>query len=557
MELKEKALAILRLDSEQAAASIDALPEDRQVDLVLSLPNGKQRMDLVLASSRPEELTRAIPPEDLVLSIKDIGDADAVPLLEMASDRQLTYLFDLELWIREGIDLGRLLHWLEILFECGKPRVLRWLRSVDFELLVLLFERTLLLLEPDELENLPDRLSGRLYTPDNNHYLLIKLGADYNLLRQFLDLMFAEDPDLFFALTGNLGTNPPAELEELAYRWRTGRLADRGWPDLDEALQLYQPAEADQVRPRDLLPQGFEQPPRFPLQRRYTGKLLQAGVEKIEAKQRGRVAVQLANLINRVIISDGMTPGEAESLERAGDRVKGRLEIGLTLLGATQAETSARLLAGVPLVDVFRVAQGAINRRVQRARQIITSPAAGLLDSLPAPLPDCVKALLASRPLFISFEEMLPREFADPADLDMLDKDLDLFEAAFALGGALGLKRSLSAADFPEGSHPESPQGLSFYALLLTGFARNLLRLETRTEPLPFEFLPRLFDQLPRERNALYQKIRDWAGAWFDAPPAGLDRLTAGLAHLMLQQILVHRPEDLDPRFQEGLWLKK
>ncbi len=557
MDPKEKALAILRLDPGQAAASIDALTEDQRLDLVLSLPGGKQRMDLILASSRPEELTRAVPPEDLVLSIKDIGDADAVPFVEMSSDRQLTYLLDLELWVREGMDLGRLMHWLEILFECGKARVLRWVRSVDFELLVLLLERTVLLMEPGELENLSDRLSGRLYTPDNTHYLLIKLGADYNLLRQMLDLIFAKDPEMFFALTGNLGTNPPAELEELAYRWRTGRLADRGWPDLDEAMQIYQPAEPDGVGPRDLLPAGFEQPPRYPLQPRYTGKLLQAGVEKTEAGQQGLVAVQLANLINRVIISDGMTPGEAESLGRAGERVRGRLEIGLALLGACQADASARLLTGVPLVEVFRVGQGAINRRVQRARQIMARPSASLLDSLPAPLPDCLKALLSSRPLFVSLNEMLPREFADPADLAMLDQDLDLVEAAVALGDALGLRRSQLADGFPPGSHPESPEGLTFYTLLVTGFARSLLGLETATKPLDFDLLPRLFDQLPREQDALYQKIHDWAMAQADAPPPGLNRLIAGLAQLVWQQILVHRPEELDPRFIEGLWLKK
>jgi hypothetical protein len=413
----------------------------------------------------------------------------------------------------------------------------------------------LLLLEREELENLPDRLSSRIFSPDNTHYLLVKLGADYDLLKNCMDLMFANDQDLFFALMGNLGTIPPAEVEELAYRWRTGRLADRGWPDLDEALQMYQPAEPDQIRHPDPLPVGFSNPPRFPLERRYTGRLLQAGIEELEEDPKNLVASQLANLINRVIISDGMIPGEAESLKQASERVKGCLEIGLTRLGANQADASARLLAGVPLVDVFRVAQGAIMKRVQRARAMMAKKSAGLLDSLPAPLSDCLRALLASRPLFVSFEEMLPREFAGPDDLAMLDQDLDLIEAALVLGDALGLARSALAKSFPQGSHPESPEGLTFYTLLLTGFARQLVGLETRAEPLPLELLPRLFDQLPRERNALYQKIRDWAAGLVDASPSGLDRLVAGLAQLAWQEILVHEPQKLDPRFVEGLWL--
>jgi hypothetical protein len=412
-------------------------------------------------------------------------------------------------------------------------------------LLVLLFERTVLLLEPDELETLPERLNDRIYTPDNTHYLLIKLGTDYGLLTKFIELMFAKDPDMFFALTGNLGTNPPAEVEELAYRWRTGRLADRGWPDLDEAMDIYQPAEPDQVRSREQLPFGVADPPRFPLERRYTGRLLQAGIEKLGQDPKNLVAGQLANLINRVIIADGMLPGEAESLKLASARVRGRLEIGLGLLGANDPDTSAHLLGTVPLVDVAKVAQGAISRRVQRARTITSAKSADLLDWLPAPLPDCLKALLAARPLFVPLEEMLPREFNDAGDLDMLDKDLDLIEAAFTLGDSLGLKRD------------ESPEGLTFYTLLLTGFARKTVGLETRVEPLPAENLKELFEQLPRERDALYQVLRDWAGSLADPPPPGLDRLTAALANVVWQELLVHKPEELDPRFVEGLWLKK
>jgi hypothetical protein len=320
-------------------------------------------------------------------------------------------------------------------------------------------------------------------------------------------------------------------------------------------MEMYQPAEPDQVQSRDRLPFGIPDPPRFPLERRYTGRLLQAGIEKLDRDPRNLVAGQLANLINRVIIADGMIPGKAESLEAASARVRGRLEIGLRLLGAGDPETSARLLGSVPLVDVARVAQGAIAKRVQRARKIVSAKSADLLEWLPEPLPDCLKALLAPRPLFVSFEDMLPREFEDAADLDMLDKDLDLVEAAFVMGDALGLENS--ALKMIPGTIPESVEGLTFYTLLLTAFARKTVGLETAVEPLPAGQLEKLFERLPKERDALYRVLRDWAGSLADPPPPGLDRLTAALAQLAWQEILVHQPDELDPRFIEGLWLKK
>ena len=39
-----------------------------------------------------------------------------------------------------------------------------------------------------------------------------------------------------------------AELEEMSYRWRSGRLADLGYVDFYEALDLFRPLTPDQVQ---------------------------------------------------------------------------------------------------------------------------------------------------------------------------------------------------------------------------------------------------------------------------------------------------------------------
>ena len=54
-------------------------------------------MELILLATDAVGLVQAIPDDDFVLTVKDIGDTDAIPLLEMSSDDQLTYLFDLEM----------------------------------------------------------------------------------------------------------------------------------------------------------------------------------------------------------------------------------------------------------------------------------------------------------------------------------------------------------------------------------------------------------------------------------------------------------------------------
>ena len=115
-----------------------ALSLEEQSALVLSLEPGKFRQDLVLLSDRPDLLTQSLPPEDFALTVKEIGDQDALVLLELSSNEQLAYLLDLDLWVKTDLDMRQVGHWLEILMECGPKRFMRWTDSTDFEFLVLL-----------------------------------------------------------------------------------------------------------------------------------------------------------------------------------------------------------------------------------------------------------------------------------------------------------------------------------------------------------------------------------------------------------------------------------
>ena len=553
---QEQARTILKLSTEEAGKRFLKISVAQQAALALSLPEGRRRMDFILLSNRPQELIREISPEDFVLTIKDIGDLDAVPLLDLSTNSQLTYLLDLELWIQQGLDLGRFFHWLALLFECGEERVLRWVESVDFELLVLAFERLVLLLTKDDLDSLPELLEGRVITPDNTHFFAVKLGADLGLMRRLIDLMFGNAQEQLFALTGNLGTNPMAELEEQTLRWRNGRLADRGWPDVEEAFALYHPRSLSAVRRTVGLPAEMERSPRYPLERFQGLSLLALGLSGIEDEPtRARIASQLANLINRVIVGEGWLPGELTSLEKGIQRIHGRLEIGLALLGVSSADSAAQVLSSVPLLDLAQVAQGAIQERVSRARKLAVSTLGCWFSNLPDPLPDQLKALLLRRPLMLGQGDGFPRELQRVADLTELDASLLRAEALLALAGALGLGEAALAEPLPAGSRPALLAELTLPTLLLTAFVRDQLGLSPSFAPVPFGELSLLAQGLPAEPASLRLKLTDWAVAALPALCAGWPEFAEALAHTLQESVLSRAPGSLDPRFIEGLWI--
>ncbi len=68
------------------------------------------------------------------------------------------------------------------------------------------------------------------------------------LAGQLIEDLYRADADLARHMIMAARSEPPAELEERVSRWRAGRLADQGYVDFYEALDLFRPLDAEQVQ---------------------------------------------------------------------------------------------------------------------------------------------------------------------------------------------------------------------------------------------------------------------------------------------------------------------
>lgn len=268
------------------------------------------------------------------------------------------------------------------------------------------------------------------------------------------------------------------------------------------------------------------------------------------------MAGQLANLVNRVLVADHLERGNLESMKLAIERVTGALEIGLSVLGLADPLDAAAALRARPLSDIFRVAQGAIRDLAERFRRLSTGPGGDLLQFVEAPVADRFDALRSQRPRYFDEDSQIVREFAAPADLENLKRDLLWTEAALALGAALELSAAALPDPFPKNSFPESKTGLTLETLLLTRLVRDCLQLPRELQPFPLARLPELFEALPHEEPALGTSLLELTRPYVPHPPAGIELLVDRLAQLLKQEIFVHEPTQLDPRFIHGLWLQ-
>jgi hypothetical protein len=230
-EGREKALARRELDEARAA---------------LAKARGRQRLDIILDSRNPQALVRALPADELYLTIRDVGLGDSATLVQLASAQQFKVFLDLDAWSREGFAPKRALPWLRAaragahLDPKAAARWARKLSELDAEILYLVLRTTLRVLDLEQDDDPEIQSDHFMRTPEGKFVVEFLVdGAEYMAVKGLLDDLYAEDPFKATRLLSALRWELPSELEETALRWRTGRLEDLGHPSLDEALSWF------------------------------------------------------------------------------------------------------------------------------------------------------------------------------------------------------------------------------------------------------------------------------------------------------------------------------
>src|SRR5712671_7942783 len=232
-----------------------ALLDPRAARQALQAARGNEKVDLLLSAPDPEELVQSIPPHELYLAVLEVGLEDAAEVVALASPEQFRHFVDLGAWPRrdEGPDSRAVLRWLHLAREGGgnsdraQRRYLDKLALLDAEMRSLVLRKALRVHDLQEEEEPAVADGGRTFRTPEGRYLVEFLaeGGEYGTLKQLLDDLYAEDVLGTTRLLESLRWELPTELEEIARRWRDGRLRDLGFPDLEEALAFYaRPATA-------------------------------------------------------------------------------------------------------------------------------------------------------------------------------------------------------------------------------------------------------------------------------------------------------------------------
>ncbi|MBU5613400.1 DUF6178 family protein [Geomonas azotofigens] len=326
----------------------------QQKKAYLATVSGKEKLDLIVDDPESKRLATGLQPQEFFWLMKEVGEADAVDLLRLASADQCVFILDMELWDGWTFSEEQACHWLTYFIEGGESRVHELLKHLDYELLQLLLSREIFVgggigdHSDDE-----ERFADYDHTFDDVFMIKFKKPEHSQLIGSFLSMLVKLDNGLYTALMEGVKGDVDLELEEQCQRFRTGRLQDLGFPPLDEALSIYARIHPDRFElqgGKELASagEGGQLMPVFADEGTLLSRALALAGSDV-------VPQELNYLVNSALVAEGAAFHEPESMLGVMHRVCGYLNIALETLAPGDDGKAARILAEEELKRLFQL----------------------------------------------------------------------------------------------------------------------------------------------------------------------------------------------------------
>ena len=415
-----------------------------------------QRVQELMAAPDAVAAVQALPAVEYAVLLKEAPESRAA-LLAMAHPEQNRTVLDLDCWHKQNLRSTRVLEWLDDLRQSGMESFLDTLAVLDNELLVTAFSQHVRvhaappIEEEEEPKPYQEVLSNELYRVE-----FINPDSPWNeRIQRLLAFLRQADLDAYHGLMQGVMWCIQIESEEWAYRWKSGRLQDEGFPDYYDALEAYRVVDnAPRLAPEHVeapgRPENAEESgivPSYAWSMTPTGSLLaraltgQFSIDTLE-----RLCWEMVGLCNRELIIDQVDFADAAAIKGSLRRVHAAVNLGLEYLCSLRSQPPDALLGEHSLHAICQTGITLIVGLRQRANRIQThlNRTPGTRRALPGLAQQVVAGLLQPHAQFFA-------ELASPAASGYRDF-LDLQDVGLVDGVLQELENDLShgAAEMPE-----------------------------------------------------------------------------------------------------------
>jgi hypothetical protein len=575
-EMADPSHFVLPEDPKEAREAFRSLPVENQLEHVLR-SRGKDRLHALFLSEQPEALVRALPEQELFLTIKEVGEKDCLDLISLTTPEQFQYLLDIEFWKRDQLDPEKVLHWMEILLESGEKKAVQFIRTADPEFIALVLKKFLLVitLEGEQTERM-DRIPR--FTLDQFYFIDFKGLKTREVFEPFLKTFYRIDSEGYQRLMEALICELETELEEIGFRLRNSRLHDYGFPDFEEALQIYQIVNPDALKKGEGLttaeaPEALKkESASYYLTFYNEGPFFSSVLSQIDdPREQDRLKQEITAVCNKAVVAEAIDLSNLSGMERAIKKAHHYLNVGLQYLSDENRERAVETLRSLPIQRIFQCGVSLTVLLRKKAETILKGKWFGgdreNLLFLDHPHLDKMEGVLSKRPTF--YREGVADDFKDLRDLKEMGRFLESIEAiVYFLERSLNVSpRSLKEMDL-NGCHPEKYQEITLSTIFLTALANRVITGTFKFEAIEKVRLDDLFAVLFKRddqgkgaiKMELRKELREWLSS-MEGDPQKREHLIPFqdfcLDLIEEQYGKIPLGEEIDPRFVKGLLIRK
>ncbi len=411
----------------------ESLPLERRVEIFSNLtPDGREA--ILQSISRPQDIVRRISEEEIYFTLKQLGEENAPAVLMFTTGKQLNYIIDLEFWKSDMFNAASAEKWIQIIAGLGEDKLLQMIQVVDPELIVTAMDKMVrvAIRNPDvdlveEMDHLP------IFSFDNTFFIEFKNPDCEDALKLFFETVFNWNHEFYFGLMEELARGISLENEEYARKWRQARLADKGFPEFDEAMEIYKYLHRGAISLEDSTDDSEPHADlsgtvlSYPLKLIFSDNLLRRGLKKIsEMTERDRLSSELAHLANKVMVADSKDPASVNSIESSLEKVSGYINLALEEMCNDDETEAARVLRINHMEFLFRRGFSLILDLRKDAHKLLREYTGGI-ENLGHPLAGLIEGLLQARPYYAGHVvgNDRKREFEKMEDLLRIKEQLD------------------------------------------------------------------------------------------------------------------------------------
>jgi len=361
-------------------------------------------VSLELRDNRSELVPR-IPHQAFVVIARQLRDEGRLELLlPEALPEQLTAVFDLDVWRAGRLQVPRVRAWLRQIIACyGEARrargdLIRLMYAMDPEMWTLAVHHgtSVMALDPDDDEHREQARAAvegltSFETPDAAYLIAVPNHELGHQAISIIEAVYHDSLEDGRRLVNSLRGALASQIEEDLLRWRSGRLADLGFVEWEEAMRLFTPLPRDAAITAE--DGNFAEVDTTALEVVGWGRsdLLRRVLDQLTPQQHGVRTREFTLLINEVMAAQRLEPGDPKDQQRAIHQAQATVSLGLEMLAGSResedlAADLARELSKLGLRNLFRLGYRALDKlrraalTLHREGRVSMSKVGSLLD---------------------------------------------------------------------------------------------------------------------------------------------------------------------------------